>query len=179
MQTTLEEIRQNMQEIVEELKMRGETITTMESCTGGGLCNEITNVPGASAIYGGSPITYCNEEKIMNGVLESIIDEYTVYSFEVARAMAKAATLRRNYDYGVGITGKINDADPKNPAKILDENNKIYIAIYDRKQDTYKTREVTAINAARYVNKELIILEVTRMMKEILKKEKQLKQLII
>lgn len=171
MQTTLEEIRQNMQEIVEELTRRGETITTMESCTGGGLCNEITNVVGASTVYCESPITYCNKAKIRNGVPEATIEEYTVYSFEVARAMAEAACLIDNYDYGVGITGQIDRNDPQNP---VNESKQIYIAVYDRNSDQYTTSVITATKKFRYENKELVILEVTKMMKDILKNKKQL-----
>ena len=37
-------------EIVDTLLKKGLTIATMESCTGGGIANVITNVSGASAV---------------------------------------------------------------------------------------------------------------------------------
>lgn len=70
----------NMEETVKLLIARNETIATMESCTGGGICNAITNVPGASSIIKFSAVTYSNEYKIKMGVCKEIIDTYTVYS---------------------------------------------------------------------------------------------------
>ena len=51
-------------EIVNKLIEKKQTIATMESCTGGGIANEITNISGASAIIKESYVTYCNEAKI-------------------------------------------------------------------------------------------------------------------
>ena len=39
-----------MNEIVRSLKEKHKTISTMESCTGGGIANAITNIEGASEI---------------------------------------------------------------------------------------------------------------------------------
>ena len=51
-------------EIVDKLISKNITIATMESCTGGGIANEITNISGASPILHESYVTYCNEAKI-------------------------------------------------------------------------------------------------------------------
>ena len=50
-----------MKEIVELLIQRKETISTMESCTGGMVANEITNIPGASDIFSFGAVTYSNQ----------------------------------------------------------------------------------------------------------------------
>ena len=63
------------EEIVEKLRKLGKTIATMESCTGGAVANEITNIPGASEILKFSAVTYSNEYKIKMGVSEDIINE--------------------------------------------------------------------------------------------------------
>jgi nicotinamide mononucleotide (NMN) deamidase PncC len=47
-----------MKEIIEILTKNKETISTMESCTGGGIANAITNVEGASEVLKFSAITY-------------------------------------------------------------------------------------------------------------------------
>ena len=39
-----------MQKVVERLKELNLHIATMESCTGGGVANAITNIPGASEV---------------------------------------------------------------------------------------------------------------------------------
>ena len=57
-----------MKEIVERLISENKTIATMESCTGGNLVNEITNIDGSSNVLKFSAITYSNEYKIKMGV---------------------------------------------------------------------------------------------------------------
>ncbi len=104
-----------MKETVELLIDRNETIATMESCTGGGVANAITNVPGASGIIKYSAVTYSNEYKIKMGVPEEVIAKFTVYSKETAIAMARTISAFANADYGVGVTGRFGVIDPANP----------------------------------------------------------------
>ena len=47
----------NYKEIVKRLTLNNKTISTMESCTGGGLVNAITNIEGASEVLKYSAIT--------------------------------------------------------------------------------------------------------------------------
>ena len=54
--------------LIKELTDMNKTISTMESCTGGALVNEITNIPGASEVIMFSAVTYSNEYKIKMGV---------------------------------------------------------------------------------------------------------------
>ena len=49
------------------------------------------------------------------GVNSELIEEYSVYSPEVAKDMARAITEYTNSNYGIGITGKLNKPDPNNP----------------------------------------------------------------
>ena len=70
--------------IIEELTKRGETIATMESCTGGGVADAITSIEGASEVLKFSAVTYSNEYKIKMGVSKDVIDTYSVYSMETA-----------------------------------------------------------------------------------------------
>jgi nicotinamide mononucleotide (NMN) deamidase PncC len=58
----------NFKEIVSILNDRNETIATMESCTGGGVANQITNIEGASNVLKFSAVTYSNEYMIKMGV---------------------------------------------------------------------------------------------------------------
>ncbi len=78
-----------MEDVVNKLKENYYHIATMESCTGGGVANAITNIPGASEVLKFSAVTYSNEYKIKMGVNKSIINEYSVYSMEVADEMSK------------------------------------------------------------------------------------------
>ena len=63
-----------LEEIVKKLTKENKTISTMESCTGGGFVNAITNIEGASEVLKFSAVTYSNEYKIKMGVDKDIID---------------------------------------------------------------------------------------------------------
>ena len=143
-----------MKEIVNLLKKTNKTISTMESCTGGSIVNEITNIEGASDILKFSAITYSNEYKIKMGVSKDIIDKYSVYSIETANEMSKAISNYTNSDYGIGITGKLNRIDKNNP---FGEDNIVYISIYIKETNEYITKKVQVENLSRKANKELII----------------------
>lgn len=146
-----------MEKVVKRLIELKKTISTMESCTGGGVANAITNVEGASEILKFSAVTYSNEFKIKMGVSSEVIDKYSVYSMETANEMSKNISLFTNSNYGVGITGKINRVDKAN---LVGEDNVIYISIYDRDNDKYYNKKIKAIDDVRSKNKEMIIKEI-------------------
>ncbi|MEM7395782.1 MAG: CinA family protein [Verrucomicrobiota bacterium] len=113
--------------MVQTLKQRELFMTTVESCTGGGFSNWITNISGASEVFQGGRVTYSNEEKLELGVPLAVIDQYTVYSLETALAMAEAGIRKAvRADVGVGITGSISRIDPANPGSRPGE---VYIAV--------------------------------------------------
>ena len=143
-----------MKEIIEILTKRKETISTMESCTGGMVANEITNIPGASEVFQLGIVSYSNHMKEKYGMDSKIIDQYTVYSMEVAREMARLATVNGESDYGVGITGTLNRQDPNNPT---DKMNMVYFAIYDQKKDTYIEQTMSVSSFDRVENKKMIM----------------------
>lgn len=143
-----------MKDIVNKLKEKGLTIATMESCTGGGVANAITNIPGASEVLRFSAVTYSNEYKIKMGVSSDTIDKYSVYSMEVAREMSKAISDFAVSNIGVGITGKMGVLDPANP---YGDDNTIYISIYTKEDDTYHTFKMNTQYETRKDNKDLII----------------------
>lgn len=153
-----------MFEVVETLTKNKETIATMESCSGGAIVNAITNIPGASEVLKYSAVTYANEFKIKMGVNKETIDKYSVYSMEVAKEMSKNISLFANSTYGIGITGKINRADPYNNSG---EDNKIFISIYNSKNDTYNTFNLIAKDMDRIGNKEYIVTSVANKLLEI------------
>ena len=123
-----------MQEVIDKLIKLEKTISTMESCTGGGVANAITNIEGASEILKFSAVTYSNEYKIKMGVSSKTIDKYSVYSIEVAKEMAYNISKYANSDYGVGITGKLNRVDVNNP---YGKDNITFVSIYDKESDSY------------------------------------------
>lgn len=153
-----------MKEIVELLTNKKETISVMESCTGGALANAITNIPGASEVFNYGAVTYSNDYKIKMGVPKEVIDKYTVYSVEVANEMSKTISKYTNSNYGIGITGKLNRVDKHNP---YGEDNIVYISIYHN--DKYYNATVETIKETREENKELVIDTVIYLLKSIIK----------
>ena len=88
------------------LKAHGKTVGTAESCTGGEIAHLITTVPGSSAWYLGSVVSYAVsvKEKIL-GVPHAVIEKHGVVSSEVAAAMAEGARKVIGSDYAVATTG--------------------------------------------------------------------------
>ncbi len=99
------------------LKDSGITIATAESCTGGNIAHLITSVPGSSAYFSGSIISYSNQaKKELLAVKESDIDEYGAVSEAVVRQMAEGAKKALQTDYAVstsGIAGPDGGTDDK------------------------------------------------------------------
>lgn len=154
-----------MQRIVDKLIETGRTIATMESCTGGGVANAITNIEGVSAAIKYSAVTYSNEFKIKMGVSKEVIDKYSVYSMETAHEMSKAISNFANSTYGVGITGKLNRVDKNN---LHGDDSTVYISVYDSLNDKHYDSVIKAIKSNRKDNKDLVIEEVIKILLEIL-----------
>ena len=154
-----------MQEVIKILTEKNKTIATMESCTGGGVANAITNIEGASDVLKFSAVTYSNEYKIKFGVSSDIIDKYSVYSMEVAKEMALNISKFANSNYGVGITGKLNRVDKNNP---YGSDNVTFVSIYDKDNDKYYDFTVKATEKKRSLNKELIINKIIDKLLEVI-----------
>lgn len=155
-----------MKEIVEIHTKNKETISTMESCTGGAIANEITNIPGASEVIMFGAVTYSNDYKIKLGVDSKLIDKYTVYSEEVAKDMSKKISDYTNSDYGIGVTGKLNRADKNN---MYGSDNIVYICVYSRKEDKFYNATTECSMKDRKDNKNLVIKTVIYLLKTIIK----------
>jgi nicotinamide-nucleotide amidase len=92
--------------IVQLLSERGESLATAESCTGGTIANRITDVSGASRVFGHGWVTYANEAKHQHlGVPLELIESHGAVSEEVARAMAEGALKSSGADYALSVTG--------------------------------------------------------------------------
>lgn len=154
-----------MKDLVNYLILCNKKISTMESCTGGDVANEITNIEGASNIFGFGMVTYSNEYKIKQGVNKKTIEEYTVYSLEVANEMSRVVQNYTSSDYAVGITGQMRRVDLNN---ITNEDNKVYISIYDKEGDKYYNKIVIMNKKTREENKKEVIKAVIEMFNSIL-----------
>lgn len=143
-----------MEELIKRLIELNKTISMMESCTGGGVVNSITNVEGSSEVIKFSAVTYSNEFKIKMGVDPDIINKYSVYSSETASSMARSISLFTNSNYGIGITGKLNRVDINNE---YGNDNEVFISIYDSDNNKYYNYNYFVTGSNREENKNQVI----------------------
>lgn len=127
-------------QLVKRMAANGLRLTTVESCTGGALANAITNVPGSGDVFKEGFVTYSNEAKIALGIPEKVIADHTVYSLQVAVAMAKAGLDRSTSapQLCIGITGSLNRADPQNSQDSTVGD--VYIAILQNELTVYQEK---------------------------------------
>ncbi len=94
------------EQLGEALRHRGWTISTVESCTAGGLAHRITDAPGASAYFVGSLVAYANRVKSeWGGVPETLFRDHGAVSAQVAGVLADQGRRRFVTDLCVAITG--------------------------------------------------------------------------
>ena len=149
-----------MERVIKKLINDNKTISTMESCTGGGIANAITNIINSSKVIKFSAVTYSNDFKIKMGVDENIINQYSVYSIEVANDMAKKICLFTNSNYGVGVTGKLKRIDENN---LYGDDDLVYLSIYDAMNNQFYSEKIRLNYESREDNKKQIIDEFIRL----------------
>ena len=101
-----EAVTELLRQIQAKLQLKGETVATAESCTGGLLAYLLTELAGSSAIYQGGVSSYANAVKVsLLGVAMDDIDRFGAVSAPVARAMAEGVKLRTGSTYALALTG--------------------------------------------------------------------------
>lgn len=91
---------------VSRLTESGRTVATAESCTGGLIAAALTEVPGASRAFRFGWVTYCHEAKMQElSVPAAVLEEFTVVSEPVVRAMAAAARRKASADFALAVSG--------------------------------------------------------------------------
>lgn len=98
---------ESIQRIIgKQLKEKGLTVSTAESCTGGGIAARLTSVAGSSAYVRGGIVSYQNDVKeSLLGVKHETINKYGVVSEETVKEMAKGAMKSLKTDCAMATTG--------------------------------------------------------------------------
>lgn len=95
-----------MKELIKELKNQEKTISVAESCTGGLISKMITDVSGASEVYGMGVTTYSNEAKMkLLGVNRETLEKFGAVSEETVREMAVGALKLAGSDISISVSG--------------------------------------------------------------------------
>jgi len=88
------------------LRKKKWTLSIAESCTGGLICDRITNVSGSSDYFMGGMVTYSNESKARHlGIPLDYIKRYGAVSPQVARKMAQGVRKAFGTNFGLSTTG--------------------------------------------------------------------------
>lgn len=88
------------------LSMRGATVATAESCTGGLLAERLTRVPGSSGWFRRGFVVYADAAKSdLLGVDAALLAAGGAVSAGVARALAEGCRASDGASFGIGITG--------------------------------------------------------------------------
>ena len=100
------ELLTSAQALAETLKAAGLSLATVESCTGGGLAEVLTTIPGSSHWFERGFISYSNlSKREMLGVKTETLARHGAVSEPTARAMAEGALSHSAADLAVAITG--------------------------------------------------------------------------
>lgn len=87
-------------------RVRGWTVATAESCTGGLVAAALTEIAGSSDVFDRAFVTYSNRAKMeMLGVPVVTLEKFGAVSRQTAEAMAAGALERAGVDLAVSITG--------------------------------------------------------------------------
>ncbi|WP_430908961.1 competence/damage-inducible protein A [Maribacter sp. 2-571] len=122
-----EEDEETLEAVVGKLFVKKKrTLATAESCTGGKIAQQLTAIPGASAYFKGSVVSYATETKVtVLNVPERIIADHSVVSKEVAMAMAGNVRELLGSDYAIATTGNAGPSKGDSEAPV----GTVYIAI--------------------------------------------------
>ena len=87
-------------------RLKGKTLVTAESLTGGGIGAAFTAVPGSSEVYKGGIISYTNwvKENFL-GVSHEILETFGAVSQWTAAAMAAGVRKTMEADIAISVTG--------------------------------------------------------------------------
>lgn len=88
------------------MALKGKTLVTAESCTGGGIGAALTAIPGSSEVFKGGVICYTDwvKHNVLN-VEQDTLDRYGAVSEPVAAAMALGVRKLLRSDIAISVTG--------------------------------------------------------------------------
>ena len=142
------------------LQAQNKTMATAESCTGGYIAHLITSIPGSSAYFKGSIISYANDSKEnILGVKHETLITLGAVSEETVVEMVKGAVTRLKADYAVatsGIMGPDGGTDEKPAGMVwiaVGNNQKVEAKQFNFRFDRIRNINMTAYTALNMLRK--------------------------
>jgi nicotinamide-nucleotide amidase len=155
---------ETMQEVLGKILLqKKKTISTAESCTGGAVASLITKVPGSSAYFKGSVVSYSNEIKQnLLGVKKETLDKNGAVSEETVREMLAGVLEKMKTDYGIAVSGIMGPGGGSEDKPV----GTVWIAVGDKEKQMVqkfqqrfvreKNIEVTSVMALNMMRKFLL-----------------------
>ncbi|MCP1454528.1 MULTISPECIES: CinA family protein [Pseudomonas] len=113
----MDDITELAAELGRRLQLLNAHVTTAESCTGGGIAEAITRIPGSSAWFEAGYVTYSNRQKSQQlNVPAELFEKVGAVSREVVEAMAQGAQRKSLARYAVAVSG-VAGPDGGSPSK--------------------------------------------------------------
>ena len=138
------------------------TLAVAESCTGGKIAAQFTNHPGASKYFKGGVVAYDTQIKTaVLGVDKTLIDNHSVVSVEVAKAMASGVQKLFNSDYAIATTGNAGPSKGDSDAEIgtvciaIATPNQVYAQEYTFGNQRHRIMIKTLNMALNLIQKEI------------------------
>lgn len=149
--------------IGELLKAKDQTMGTAESCTGGYIAHLVTAIPGSSAYYKGSIVSYANEvkEKVLKVSPETLATVGAV-SEETVKQMVQGALIALNTDYVIATSGIMgpDGGTPEKPVGMVwvavGNREKIVTQQFNFRFDRQRNIEMTAISSLNLLRKLIV-----------------------
>lgn len=99
----IETLVKELSEVLTEKKLK---IVTAESCTGGGIAQALTGIPGSSHFFERGFVTYSNQSKQeMLVVSTDALTRHGAVSMVVAKQMAEGAINHSRAQFSLAVTG--------------------------------------------------------------------------
>ena len=139
------------------------TIATAESCTGGGIASLLSSVPGSSAYFRGSVVSYATDVKTdLLKIPEELITNFSVVSAEVASAMALSVKQLMKTDYAIATTGNAGPSKGDSNAEIgtvfiaIATPNEVIVEEFNFGQPREKVIDRTVYKSLELLHKEIL-----------------------
>ena len=148
---------------IKKLIELNKTIAIAESCTGGLVAKKITDIPGASKIFGYGIVSYSNQAKIdLLKVKEETLIKHTAVSMQTSEEMASGVRKLSGADIGISTTGYAGGNTP------FGKNGKVFITV-DTNNFTL-TAEIPPANRSRWLTRHLATNTALKLISELLKR---------
>lgn len=145
------------------LLKQNKTVSTAESCTGGRIASLLSAIPGSSSYFKGSVVSYATEAKVnVLGISQTLIDQFSVVSAEVASAMALSVKDLLKTDYGIATTGNAGPSKGDSDAEIgtvfiaLATPNEVIVEEFNFGQPREKVIDRASVKSLEILQKEIL-----------------------